>query len=111
MLIVSPATGAFSDTDRLIVPAPAEAVTTVAQTITYDENTDDPFDNTIRIDVHSLQLMQEIHPGMGMQYGWFTTDTTGKSRWILTDQLKCPVTGYEKVMDTGDYKVYKHIDD
>lgn len=111
LLIASPAMGTFSDTERLTAPVPSEAVTTVSEVITYDENAEDPFANTIRIDVHNLQLMQEIHPGMGMQYGWFTTDTTGKSRWILTDQLKCPVTGYEKVLDTGDYKVYKHIDD
>ena len=110
LLFQLPAVGAFGDVNRLAQPIPSESVTAVADVITYDEYAEDPFLNTIRIDVHNLQLMQEIHPGMGMQYGWFTTDTTGKSRWILTDQLKCPVTGYEKVLDTGDYKVYRHID-
>ena len=110
LLFTIPAVGAFGDAERLTAPAPSASITEVAEAIVYDENADDPFANTIRIDVHNLQLMQEIHPGMGMQYGWFTTDTTGKSRWILTDQLKCPISGYEKVLDTGDYKVYRHID-
>ena len=110
LLFQIPAVGAFADADRLMTSVPSETVTAVAETIVYDETAEDPFANTIRIDVHNLQLMSEIHPGMGMQYGWFTTETTGKSRWILTDQLKCPVTGYEKVLDTGDYKVYRHID-
>lgn len=110
LLFQIPAVGAFSDTNRLVQPVSSESITAVAKAITYDEQADDPFSNTIRTDVHNLQLMSEIHPGMGMQYGWFTTETTGKSRWILTDQLKCPVSGYEKVLDTGDYKVYRHID-
>ena len=75
-----------------------------------DGKGDDPFYNTVRADVASYPLLSELHPGMGMQYGWFSTETTGRSRWILTDQLKCPVSGYENVLDTGDYKLYRHID-
>ena len=55
--------------------------------------------------------MQELHPGLGLQYGWFVTETTGQSRWILTDRLKCPVTDYESVLDTGSYKLYRKIEE
>ncbi len=109
LLFTVPNTGAFGDENRFTPAASNEALTAITQAITYDENADDPFQNTIRTDVHSLQMMQEIHPGMGLQYGWFATETTGKSRWILTDQLKCPVTGYENVLDLGEFKLYRQI--
>ena len=64
----------------------------------------------MRTDLVTYPLMEALHPGLGMQYGWFTTETTGKSRWILTDRLKCAVNGYESILDTGDYKLYRLID-
>ena len=108
LLIASPE-GMFTEEGRFSEPAAPESLPEIIETIAYDEAAQDPFSNTIRTDVYSFALMQELHPGMGLQYGWFTTETTGKSRWILTDQLKCPVTGYENVLDTGDYKLYRQI--
>ncbi len=109
LLFTVPDTGAFGDVNRFTPSAYDEAMAAVTQTIAYDETAQDPFENTIRTDVYSMQMMRELHPGMGLQYGWFTTDTTGKSRWILTDQLKCPISGYENVLDTGAYKLYRQI--
>ncbi len=109
LLLFTPATGAFSDANRFQTPAHDEAMVAVAQAVEFSDAAEDPFFNTIRTDVYSVEMMRQLHPGMGLQYGWFTTDTTGKSRWILTDQLKCPVSGYENVLDTGDYKLYRQI--
>ena len=63
----------------------------------------------MRLDVDTLQAMEEIPAGFGLQHGWFTTESTGKSRWILTDHLKCVVNGYERVTDMSGYKVYRLI--
>ena len=82
----------------------------VVAAIEYDEAADDPFDNTIRTDLCTYPIMEQIHPGMGMQYGWFSADTTGQSRWVLTDQLRSPLNGYENVLDTWDYKLYRKLD-
>ena len=108
LLAVSPE-GVFVESGRFAEAAAPESLPEIVEAIPYDEEADDPFANTIRTDVYSMQLMSELDPGLGLQYGWFTTETTGLSRWILTDQLKCPVNGYEKVLDTGDYKLYRQI--
>ncbi len=110
-LLIHAPEGAFVDATRFSRPEAPESLPEVVSMITYDKSAEDPFDNTIRTDVYSYPLMEQFDAGMGMQYGWFTTETTGKSRWILTDRLKCPVSGYENVLDTGDYKLYRKIDE
>jgi len=109
-MLIARSEGVFVEENRFISPEAAESLPEIVSVIEYDTTADDPYRNTIRIDVSGYRLMEELHPGMGLQYGWFTTETTGKSRWILTDKLKCPVTGYENVLDTGDYKLYKQIE-
>lgn len=109
LLIASPE-GAFLDEHRFREPEAPESLPEIAQAIVYDATATDPFHNTVRADVASYPLMEALDPGMGLQYGWFTTETTGQSRWILTDQLKCPVSGYENVLNTGDFKLYRQID-
>jgi len=109
MLIAHPE-GAFLDEHRFVEAEAPESLPEIVSCIEYDEAATDPFQNTIRIDVSGYPLMRDLHPGMGLQTGWFTTESTGKSRWILTDRLKCPVTGYENILDTGDYKLYRLID-
>ena len=111
LMVSQPAVGAFSDAERFD-PVPVDpAATEAAQAIFYDEAAADPFQNTIRTDVFTLQLMQELHPGLGLHYGWFTTETTGRSRWILTDHLKCPVTDYQSVLDHSRYRLYQKIEE
>lgn len=110
LFFTASAAGPFADTDRFEAPASSPSVQEVASVIEFEQDAGDPFRNTVRTDVASYSLMESLHPGLGMQYGWFTTETTGKSRWILTDRLKCVVNGYENVLDTGDYKVYRLID-
>ncbi len=79
--------------------------------IHYDESASDPFANTVRTDAsYLLQFMRQLDPAIGVQSGWFSTDTTGKSRWILTDQLKCVINDYECVADTNGYKVYRRLE-
>lgn len=109
-LLIARPEGAFLDESRFTVPEAPESLPEIVASIDYEEGAEDPFRNTIRADVASYPLLKELDPGMGIQFGWFSTETTGKSRWILTDQLKCPVSGYENVLDTGDYKLYRHID-
>lgn len=109
-LLIAHPEGAFLDENRFSTPEAPESLPEIVSMITYDEKADDPYQNTIRADVASYPLLHELHPGMGLQFGWFSTETTGKSRWILTDQLKCPVSGYENVLDTGDYKLYRQLD-
>lgn len=111
VLLISQPEGVFLDADRFTVPETDEQLSAIVQTIEYQENAEDPFDNTVRADVHSYQLMRELHPGIALQYGWFTTDTVENCRWVLTDKLKCPVFGYESVLDTPDYKLYRHIEE
>lgn len=109
VLLIAQPEGMFVDADRFTVPKASDHLAAVVETIEYDETAADPFDNTIRVDVFSYELMRQLDPGLGLQYGWFTTDTVENSRWVLTDKLKCPVTGYENVLETPDYKIYRHI--
>lgn len=110
VMLSQPATGAFADPNRF-TPAPEEpALSQAISAVVYDAQAENPLTNTVRTDVSTLQAMRELDPGLGLQFGWFTTDTTGQSAWILTDRLKCAVNGYERVADTGGYKVYRLIE-
>lgn len=109
-LLIAQPEGVFTDTNRFAVPEASEHLTAVVETIVYDEDAEDPFDNTVRVDVYGYELLRQLDPRLGLQYGWFTTDTVEKSRWVLTDKLKAPITGYENVLETPDYKVYRHIE-
>lgn len=109
LLTLSPV-GAFDDAYRFDPAPDSPALSEALSVITYDAEASDPFDNSVRIDVLSFQAMRELAPGLGLQTGWFTTETTGKSRWILTDHLKCPVTGYERVAETDGFKVYRLVE-
>ncbi len=111
MLAVLPPVAAYSEPTRFEkAEASADLSETIATYLVYDPNASNPLTNTIRMDVDTLQAMEEIHPGFGLQHGWFTTETTGKSYWILTDHLKCPVNGYERLTDMNGYKVYRLIE-
>lgn len=110
-LLIAQPEGVFTDTNRFAVPAASQHLPAVTETIVFDENAADPFENTVRVDVYDYELLRQLDPALGLQYGWFTTDTVEKSRWVLTDKLKCPITGYENVLETPDFKVYRHIEE
>ena len=111
VLLIGHPEAVFVDANRFVVPEASEHLAAVVETIQYDENADDPFDNTVRLDVYNYELLKQLDPALGLQYGWFTTDTIEHSRWVLTDKLKCPIMGYESVLDTPDYKIYRHIEE
>lgn len=108
-LLIARPEGVFVDEGRFTMPEAPESLPEVIAALSYDDQAENPFDNTIRTDIMSYSLAEALHPGLGVQSGWMTTETTGKSRWILTDQLKCPLSDYENVLDTGDYKLYRRI--
>lgn len=106
-----PPTGMFESMAHFDVPEHNEDLSaTIAEHLIYDPDAQNPLTNTVRLDVNTFQAMQEIHPGFGLQHGWFTTESTGKSRWLLTDHLKCVVNGYERVSDMSGYKVYRLVE-
>lgn len=111
VLLVGQPEAVFTDTARFTVPQASEHLAAVTDTVRFDDTVEDPFDNTVRLDVYNYELLKQLDPALGLQYGWFTTDTVGKTRWVITDKLKCPITGYESVLDTPDYKVYRHIEE
>ncbi|MEG0270624.1 MAG: hypothetical protein RR821_10295 [Clostridia bacterium] len=110
LLCTLPPMGAYADETRYQPEPPKAAITQAAALIPYDPAATNPLTNTIRIDIPGLQVIQELQPGLGLQYGWFTTETTGLSRWILTDHLKCVVHGYEPVFAEDGVKLYRLIE-
>lgn len=109
VLLIHQPEAVFVDDARFVVPQASEHLAAVTETIRFNEEAEDPFENTVRLDVYSYELLKQLDPALGLQYGWFTSDTVGKSHWVLTDKLKTPITGYENVLETPDYKVYRHI--
>ena len=109
MLLTLPAEGAFVDEYRFEAQPDNEKLTVAAQHIPYDASATNPLTNTVRTDLSGMQVQRELAAGLGLQTGWFSTDTTGKSNWILTDQLKCVVEGYKEVYTEPKISVYKLI--
>lgn len=107
LLCTLPPIGAYSDEYRFEKQPDSVTVRQACQTLQYDPDAQNPFTNTIRADLASLQIMEEVPPGMGLMYGWFTPENTGTSRWILTDHLKIVVEGYETVFSKQGAKVYQ----
>jgi len=109
LLFTLPPTGAFNSEYRFTQEPYSDELAEVCNSLIYDPAAKDPWDNTIRTDINSLQVLTEVPPGMGLMYGWFTPESTGKSRWILTDHLKIVVEGYEPVNTLHSAKVYRHV--
>ena len=106
-LCLQPPMGAYADPDRFDPPAANASLTEAMSHIAYDPSATDPFDNTVRTDLSGERLLMELEDGLGLQYGWFTPDSLGKSRWILTDTLKVVLEGYEQVYSTHGAAVYR----
>ena len=111
VMLALPPTGMFAEPAHFEKPEYSEDLAkTIAEYLIPDPDAQNPLTNTVRLDVNTLQAMEQIPPEFGLQYGWFTTESTGKSRWILTDHLKCAVSGYERLTDMNGYKVYRLIE-
>lgn len=103
--------GCFADPYRYVEPPRNEALAQAMDTITFDPEADDPFDNTIRTDLTEVWQMTDRDVGLGFETGWFIEDSVGKSRWILTDMLKAPLEGYRPVFKTEGMAVYQRIEE
>ena len=76
----------------------------------YDPAATDLYQTAVRTDVFTISTVGLLHPGLGIQTGWFTEDNIGKCRWIMTDYLKIPLEGYELVYKNKAGSVYRLID-
>lgn len=106
-LCFQPALGAYDDDDRFQPPAQNRKLSEAIACIVYDPDATDPFQNTVRTDLVEERLLTELEEGLGIHYGWFSPDSIGKSRWILTDQLKIALEGYEQVYSSYSASVYR----
>lgn len=110
VLLAAPSTGVFADTGRFAPAAVRPEAQALCDAIRFDGEAASPFDNAVRTDQFTLETLTALPPGMGVQSGWFTADTVGKSRWILTDYLKIPLEGYELVLKNAAGSVYRRVD-
>lgn len=101
--------GAFQDEYRFTSPPYYEEVQEACESIQYDPDATDPYANSVRSDLATFQVMQQVDPAMGLWFGWFTPETTGKSRWVLTDHLKIVMEDYAPVYGDRGAKVYRKI--
>ena len=99
--------GAFGDPGRFTALQPNAAQQELCETIIYDPDATDPFANTVRTDMFNANTIGMLDPHIGIQTGWFTSETVGNSRWILTDHLKIPVEGYVQVLRNEAGYVYR----
>lgn len=103
--------GAYGDENRFVSKPFTQDTQALCQAITYDAGAENPYANSVRTDLFTLETVALLDPGIGLQTGWFTQDTVGKSRWILTDHLKIPIEGYELVLKNDSGSVYRRIAD
>lgn len=109
VLFTSSPIGAFRDENRFVSEPFTLETQELCSAVHYDPAATDPFVNTVRTDVFTLETVSLLHPGMGIQTGWFTEDTVGKSGWIITDHLKIPLEGYELVLKNKAGSVYRRM--
>ncbi len=99
----------FANPERFVPEAYSQDMKEACQAVEFDPEAQDPFTNTVRADIASLQMFSELHPGMGLMFGFFTPENTGKSQWVMTSHLKTPLEGYEPVLTLPTVKVYRRI--
>ena len=107
VLLTGGTVGAYGDDNRFTMTPFSPGMQELCTAIEYDADASDPYTNTVRTDLFNLETVASLHPGMGLQTGWFTQETVIKSRWILTDHLKVPVEGYELVLKNKNGSVYR----
>ncbi|MDD3213432.1 MAG: hypothetical protein PHY64_07150, partial [Eubacteriales bacterium] len=103
--------GAYGDDYRFVSQPFSGEAQALCNAIEYDATAENPYANTVRTDLFNLETVAMLDPGMGLETGWFTDDTVGKSRWILTDHLKIALEGYELVLKNDAGSVYRLIAD
>lgn len=107
ILLASPAMGSFADEQRFAPPAYSADISNACREISYDSGATDPYANSVRTDLSSIQAASELDARLGIQYGWFSPETLGQSRWLLTDHLKLAVSGYAPVYEGKDGQAYR----
>ncbi len=110
VLLTLPSVGMYADTARFAPPALTAEGKALCEAVPYDPAATDPYENAVRTDLFTLETVSALDPGLGLQTGWFTPDTVGKSRWLLTDFLKAPLEGYELVFKNSAGSVYRLLD-
>ncbi len=111
VLLTGAPVGAFGDTNRFSATPFTPETQALCEAISYDADADDPYANSVRTDLFNLETVALLDPGIGLQTGWMSEDTVGKSRWILTDYLKFPLEGYRLVLTNPDGSVFRLIED
>ncbi len=110
VLLTGAPEGAFADENRFDRKPFSAELQTLCEAIIYDPNAEDPFQNTVRTEIMEIQVMAQLHPGLGVQSGIMYENNTGKCRWILTRFLRIYMTGFETVTDNMAGGLYKKID-
>lgn len=106
-LCVLPPEGAFTDEYRFTPPAHSEQVKQACAVIEYRPDAEDRFENSVYAKQVPLQMLRELHPGMGLQYGEIEAENVEKSGWIWTQGEPADIVGYELVYDGTEAKVYR----
>ncbi|MFH1513522.1 MAG: hypothetical protein ABIG45_09240 [Bacillota bacterium] len=107
MLLTGAPEGAFSDENRFDPKPFSPELQALCEAVPYDPDADDPFLNTVRTEILDIQVMAQLHPGLGVQSGIMYENNTGKSRFILTRFLRITVPGFETVMDNAAGGLYR----
>ena len=103
--------GAFQDEYRFTEPPSSAEVQLACEIIIFNPDAKSPYENTIRADLATYQVMKSVDPAMGLMFGWFTAESTGKSHWVLTDHLKIVLENYEAIFVDRGAKVYRKMAD
>jgi len=107
MLVTGAPEGSFADTTRFDPEPFSEDLQELCEQIPYEPDADDPFTNTVRTEMMNIQVMAQLHPGLGVQSGIMYEDNTGKSRWILTRFLRIYVPDFVTVTDNSAGGLYR----
>ena len=107
VLLSTPPVGAFNEPTRYEQEPFTTEMQELCANVVLDPDAVNPFTNTVRCDLFTYETVASLNPGIGIETGWFTSETVGKSNWILTDHLKIPVEGYKQVFRNDLGYVYR----
>ncbi len=107
LLLTGVPEGSFADETRFNPEPFSEDLQELCEMIPYDPEATDPFQNTVRTEIMNIQLMAQLHPGLGVQSGIMYDDNTGKSQWILTRFLRIFVPDFYTVAANNAGGLYR----